>query len=90
MNVEWHDAKAEANLRKHGVSFEEAVSVLHDPLSRTVFDHQHSQTEDRFLTLGMSDRGRLVIVWHTDRDDAIRIIGARKPNKHETGGYPND
>jgi uncharacterized DUF497 family protein len=90
MNFEWHDAKAAANLQKHGVSFQEALSVFYDPLSRTVFDEKHSQNEDRFFTLGLSNRGRLVIVWHTDRDDAIRIIGARKPNKHETNGYPND
>jgi uncharacterized DUF497 family protein len=90
MNFEWHDLKAEANLQKHGVSFQEAVSVFYDPRSRTVFDEKHSQNEDRFFTLGVSNRGRLVVVWHTDRDDAIRIIGARKPNKHEISGYPND
>jgi uncharacterized DUF497 family protein len=90
MNVEWHAAKAEAKLKKHGVSFLEAASVFYDPLARTVFDHQHSENEDRFLTLGISSRSRLLIVWHTDRDDAIRIIGARKPGKHESEGYPDD
>lgn len=90
MDIEWHQPKADANLSKHGVSFDEAASVFLDPHSRTIYDDAHSDDEDRFLTLGMSDRGKLIIVWHTDRGDAIRIIGARKPERHETGGYPHD
>jgi len=90
MDIEWHASKATANLEKHGVSFDEAASVFLDPRSRTIFDATHSDDEDRFLTLGFSDHGRLLIVWHTDRNDTTRIIGARKPERHETHGYPND
>lgn len=89
MDIEWHASKASANLAKHGISFDEAASVFLDPLARTVFDESHSDSEDRFLTLGFSDRGRLLIVWHTDRNNAIRIIGARKPERNEVQGYPN-
>jgi uncharacterized protein len=90
MDIEWHDSKAVSNLEKHGVSFDEAASVFMDPRARTIFDEVHSDFEDRFLTLGFSDRGRMLIVWHTDRGSTIRIIGARKAEKHETNGYPNE
>lgn len=90
MDIEWHQPKANANFAKHGVSFEEAASVFLDPRGRTVYDEFHSDEEDRFLTLGLSDRGRLLIVWHTDREHAVRIIGARQPERHEIVGYPNE
>jgi hypothetical protein len=80
-------AKAESNLRKHGVSFAEATKVFADPLSTTTEDPQHSDSEDRFLTLGMSYRNRLVVVAHTDRGDSIRIISARKALPHEKRDY---
>lgn len=90
MRFEWDENKDAANRSKHGVGFDEAASVFQDPRSRTVHDPRHSDDEDRYLTLGFSDRGRLLVVWHTDRHDAIRIIGARLPDKRERKGYPND
>ena len=87
MEFEWDDSKAEANLRKHGVSFDEAASVFGDPLAITFFDPAHSDDEDRFLTIGMSKDGRVVILSHTDRDDRIRIISAREATRGERRGY---
>lgn len=76
MNFEWHSEKAELNLTKHGVSFPEAATVFGDPLSLTVDDPDHSVEELRFLTMGLSETGQLLIVSHTDRDGRIRIINA--------------
>jgi len=90
LRFEWDPNKDAANRSKHGIAFDEAASVLQDPRSRTVHDPRHSDGEDRYLTLGFSDRGRLLVVWHTDRNDAIRIIGARLPDRREREGYPND
>ena len=77
MVFEWDDKKAKANLRKHGVSFEEATTVFYDPLSATGDDPDHSLDERRFVTFGMSASGRLLFVGHTERGSAIRIITAR-------------
>ena len=90
MNFEWDRTKAERNLAKHGVTFDEAASVFLDTQSRTIFDENHSESEDRYLTLGFSSRGRLLIVWFTMRGEAVRIIGARKPERHEQRGYPDE
>ena len=87
MDFEWDAAKAAINLAKHGVSFHEASSVFDDPNSMTGYDPIHSEDKDRYLTAGISDQGRLLIVWHTDRDDVIRIIGARKATKREREDY---
>ena len=89
MEFEWDPNNAAANERKHGVTFEEAASVFADTRSRTVFDEAHSQGEDRFLTLGISIRGRLIVVWHSDREERVRIIGARTANNAESKAYPN-
>lgn len=77
MRFEWNLKKATANLRKHGVSFEEASTVFEDDLSLTGEDPDHSVDEDRLVTFGLSNKGRLVVVSHTDRQDRIRIISAR-------------
>jgi len=90
LRFEWDQNKDAANRSKHGIGFDEAASVFQDLRSRTVHDTRHSDGEDRHLTLGFSGRGRLLVVWHTDRGDAIRIIGARVPDKRERKGYPND
>ena len=74
MDFEWDDAKAEANEEKHGVTFAEAMTVFADTLSVTGYDPRHSDEEDRFLTMGVSVDGRLLLVPHTDRGDAVRII----------------
>ena len=87
MNFEWDPAKAEANRRKHAVAFVEAVSVFGDPLSQTFYDAEHSKAEDRFATIGLSDRGRLLIVWHTDRASSVRLISARTPTRSESEAY---
>lgn len=87
MEFEWDEAKAEANFRKHGVSFEDAESVFGDPLAITYFDPAHSDEEDRFLTIGMSQEGRIIILSHTDRGERIRIISAREATRGERKGY---
>lgn len=89
-SFEWDAAKARANLRKHKVSFEEAASVFGDSLQITRADPQHSTDEDRFVTIGMSTRDRLLVVIHTDRLDAIRIISARPTNRLEKEIYEED
>jgi uncharacterized DUF497 family protein len=73
----WDPEKAAENLVKHGVSFEEAATVFRDALSATGSDPDHSTDEERFVTFGMSNSGRVLVVAHTDRDDTIRIISAR-------------
>jgi uncharacterized protein len=77
MAFEWDPRKAASNLSKHGVSFTEAASVFSDPLSLTFDDPDHSSAEERFIIIGTSESGRLLIVAHIDRDEVIRIISAR-------------
>jgi len=77
MHFEWNPKKATANRRKHGVTFEEASSALRDVFSATAHDPDHSDDEERFVTFGVSSRGLLLAVSHTDRGNAIRIISAR-------------
>ena len=81
--------KAAQNIRKHGVSFEEAATAFGDPLSITIFDPLHSIDEDRFVLIGMSNKNRLLVVVHTDRNDKIRIISARRATKKEKRQYEN-
>jgi uncharacterized protein len=87
LEFEWDPAKAEANLRDHGVSFAEASTAFHDPLSLTIPDPDHSGGEERYLLLGASRAGRLLVVAHTERGDRIRIISARKPTQRERRQY---
>jgi hypothetical protein len=84
---EWDPEKAESNLLKHGVSFEEASTVFGDPLATTVRDSAHSDREERFLTTGLSSENRVLIVWHTERDNGLRIIGARGVTAQERKVY---
>jgi len=84
---EWDEKKARTNLKKHGVSFEEAATVFGDPLSLTIGDPVHSEEEDRFVTLGESDRGRLLVVVSTDRGEKIGIISARVATRRERTDY---
>ena len=83
MRFEWHRAKAEENLRKHRVSFDEAVTVFYDALSATFDDEEHSAREARFVTVGYSARGRLLVVAHTERGASVRIISARRATARE-------
>lgn len=77
MQFEWDRDKAKRNLRKHKVSFDEAATVFYDPLSATFDDPDHSVDEQRFITIGYSSHGRLLVVSHTERGSTLRIISAR-------------
>lgn len=87
MEFEWDETKAKKNLRKHGVSFDEVTSAFYDALSVTIPDPDHSVAESRFLLIGLTVSGRLVVVSHTDRGRRIRIISARRANRHERADY---
>jgi len=87
LDFEWDKRKATENVRKHRVSFEEAATVFGDALSITIPDPAHSVGEQRFLTVGISEEGRLVVAAHTDRGDTIRIISARKATRREKKTY---
>ena len=87
MKIEWDPKKAKSNLKKHGVSFEEAATALSDPMAATGADPDHSITEERYVTFGVSEKGRLVVVSHTEKDETIRIISARKASKGERELY---
>ena len=87
MKFEWDPNKADINLKKHGVSFQEAASVLGDPLSITFYDPDHSKNEHRFITIGMSQYSKILMVSHTDRGNNIRIISARKTTRPERKYY---
>ncbi|MGH9415369.1 MAG: BrnT family toxin [Terriglobales bacterium] len=87
MEFEWDRRKAEANLKKHGVSFTEALTVFADPLEITISDPDHSGAEMRFLSLGCSERRRLLIVAYTERGSRTRIIHARKAASKERKAY---
>jgi uncharacterized DUF497 family protein len=84
---EWDDQKAASNLQKHGVSFDEAVSVFGDGQALTFPDTDHSEVEDRSRTYGVSNKTRLLVVVHTERRHGIRIISARKATRYEKGIY---
>ena len=87
LTFEWHPQKAESNIEKHDVSFEEASTVFQDPLSLTINDPLHSTSEARMVQFGISHHNRLLVVVHTERGDKIRIISARKANRKERGNY---
>ena len=85
----WNETKAESNLKKHKISFNEAQTVFSDPNARMIFDPEHSGDEDRFILLGISSGLRVLVVCHcyTGDDMVIRIISARKANKNEQKQY---
>jgi uncharacterized DUF497 family protein len=83
MRFEWDRDKAASNQKKHGVSFDEAVTVFYDPLAATFGDPDHSVAEYRFLTIGYSSDHRLLVVSYTDRRRTVRIISARRANAQE-------
>ncbi|MCH7750373.1 MAG: BrnT family toxin [Acidobacteria bacterium] len=90
MQFEWDPEKDGKNQLTHRVSFAEASTVFGDPLAVTVDDPDHSEDEKRFLTTGRSDRQRVVIVWHTDRNDRVRLIGARGATPAERHAYQDE
>ena len=90
VEFEWDPKKAALNLRKHGISFDEAATVFGDLLGTTVPDPDHSLTENRYITIGMSNRRRLVMVAHTERRERIRIISARELTRSEREAYEEE
>jgi uncharacterized protein len=87
VNFEWDPGKANQSRRKHRVSFHEAATVFGDPFSVTYPDPDHSISEQRFITVGMSSAGRVLIVAHADHNEIIRIISARKTTQRERKQY---
>lgn len=87
MVYEWDAGKAAANLKKHRVAFDEAATVFLDSLAMTYPDPDHSEGERRFITIGESARGRVILVAHLDRGDHIRIISARRATRREAHEY---
>jgi uncharacterized protein len=87
MPFEWDKSKAERNLSKHGVSFEEAKTIFDDPFYVDFYDPDHSEDEERYLIVGESKRGRLLIVSYTERGDAMRLISAREVTRTEREAY---
>ena len=90
MEFEWDTGKAARNLKDHKITFEEAATVFGDPLSLTLPDPDHSNDESRFITVGNSIDGKLLLVSHTDRDEKIRIISAREATKRERKFYEEE
>ena len=90
MKFEWDPKKAEQNVNKHGVTFEEASAVFGDPLAATVPDTRHSAEENRFVTMGQSSPKRLVVVAHVDRGEQVRIISARLATRRERRKYESE
>lgn len=87
MKFEWDTNKAISNLRKHKISFDEASTALSDPMAATGADPDHSIGELRYITFGISERGRLLVVAHTEQSDTVRIISARLASKRERKIY---
>ena len=87
LHFEWDKRKAVSNLRAHGVSFREATTVFGDPLSITISDPDHSTAEMRFVDIGRSHRGRLLVVSYTERGIRIRLISARLATRKERRQY---
>ena len=87
MEFEWDVGKASSNLAKHGISFAEATTVFGDPLELTIPDPLHSDAEPRFVSVGLSEVGRFVVVTYAERGRRIRIISARQATPRERGQY---
>ncbi|MBI4456934.1 MAG: BrnT family toxin [Acidobacteria bacterium] len=90
MRFEWSPEKAAVNFAKHKISFTEASTVFGDPLALTIDDPDHSSNENRLLTTGFSERGKLVVVSHTHEEGTIRIISARRVTKNERRQYESE
>jgi uncharacterized protein len=87
LQFEWDSEKANSNRKKHGISFDEARTVFADPREMTIFDADHSEDEDRYVSMGLSGLGRVIVVSYTERDDRIRIISARVASRRERTQY---
>jgi len=86
-NFEWDEKKARSNIQKHGVSFEEATSIFQDDFSLTLKDTIHSMDEERFVDIGLSSKGRILVVVYTERRVNIRLISCRKATPAERNAY---
>jgi uncharacterized protein len=84
---EWDDEKAISDLKKHDVSFEEGATIFNDPLITTIFDPDHSEGEESYISMGISVQGRLLVVVHTEREERIRLISYRKATNAERKTY---
>jgi uncharacterized DUF497 family protein len=84
---EWDDEKAISNFKKHDVSLEEGATIFNDPLVATILDPNHSEGEERYISIGISIQGRLLVVVHTDREERIRLISCRKATNTERKVY---
>ncbi len=84
---EWDEDKSKLNVRKHGLSFEEGKTVFNDPFAITIGDPDHSDDESRYIDIGLSSKGKLLVVWYTDRNENIRLIGCRKATRSERKAY---
>lgn len=87
MSFQWDPVKADSNAEKHGVSFEEAVTVFGDPLAVTMSDPDHSVGEFRYLTTGLSGLQRLLVISHVEREGEVRLISARLATRKESRSY---
>jgi uncharacterized DUF497 family protein len=90
IQFEWDEEKASGNENKHGVTFEEARTIFNDPFAITIADPAHSANEDRWLDIGFSSQGRLLVVWYVERGGSIRIIGCRRATKTEERVYTDE
>ena len=91
-NFEWDPNKAQANAEKHGVNFEEAATIFLDPMAVTIYDPDHSGVEDRWITMGISKNGRLLVTCHTFREEnsstvTVRVFSSRRATRRETQKY---
>ena len=91
-NFDWDPNKASSNLLKHGLSFDEATTVFRDACMLSIYDREHSEEEDRWISIGLSETGRVLVVCHTFREEAtgtsvIRIFSTRKATKNEVMHY---
>lgn len=87
LTFEWDEVKAKENLRKHEVSFEEGKTIFNDPFLFTFPDNEHSADEERYINIGLSVNGRILILTYTDQQDKIRIISCRKATARERRFY---
>lgn len=84
---EWDEEKARRNIEKHGINFEEGISIFHDPFSISIDDPDHSENEERYIDIGVSENSRILVVNYTERAGRIRIISCRKATKRERRQY---
>lgn len=89
VEFEWDDEKADSNLKKHSVSFEEGATVFNDLQIDTIFDPDHSVDEERYISIGISIQGNLLVIVHTERGERIRLISCRKATDAERKTYEN-